>query len=350
MARLLLPLAVALLSAPATAGTMLVDFLDIGQGDAILVRHENKAVLIDSGDRGSDTIKQLRALGVDRIDLVVSTHPHADHIGRTEAILRAHPIGLYIDNGLAHTTATYRGVMTALDELQVPYEKARSGKVMRMGDHTSFTILNPGEPPLSGTRSDLNSNSVVLQLDHQGDRFLFMGDAEEPTEHRLVREGLERATVLKVAHHGSRHSTSPAFSKAVSPQVAVISVGVDNRYRHPAQSTIDRLRGLGAVVYRTDLSSNVRAISSGHGVEVLEGSIYELGDGDSLLHPPGPSTAVDAPPTPIVDEPKITPDKPSKAQLRAQRRARRRAAKQAKKNPWPMESHPLPEGGMIIPR
>jgi len=116
----LLSALLALACVPAWAGNLVVDVLDVGQGDAILVRTAEKTVLIDTGDRGADTVKQLRTLGVERLDLLVSTHPHADHIGRTEAVLRAFPVGLYLDNGLEHTTSTYAGVMAAIDELGVP--------------------------------------------------------------------------------------------------------------------------------------------------------------------------------------------------------------------------------------
>lgn len=265
-----------LLLAPAWAGSVVVDVLDVGQGDAILVRTQDKTVLIDAALKKADVVGQLRRLGVTQLDLVVTSHPHADHMGGMADVLNGFQPKLYLDNGLPHTTEAYTELMKVVEERAIPYKTAVTGTALRMGTEATFEVLFPGDKALKNTRSDLNSNSVVLLLDHGEVEFLFTGDAEEPTEQALLALGLPDVDVLKVAHHGSEHSTTPPFLRAVKPEIAVISCGIENRYGHPSADTIDRLKKAGAAVYRTDQSGQLRLISDGHTVEVLEGSITEL--------------------------------------------------------------------------
>lgn len=267
---------IALLCGRAVAGVVLVDMLDVGQGDAILVRGGGKAVLIDSGDRGGPVVGQLRQLGVKRLDLVVATHPHADHIGEMPDVLRSFEVGLYLDNGLPHTTEVYAETNAVLQQRKIPRKVAVAGTTLGMGSEATFTVRFPTGSPLTATRSDLNSNSVVLELVHGDDVLLFTGDAEEPTEAALLRAGIDDIDLLKVAHHGSAHSTTTAFLRRVRPEIALISAGADNRYHHPASETLARLRTAGTIVYRTDTSGHLRVISDGHAIEVLEGSLAEI--------------------------------------------------------------------------
>ncbi len=265
-----------LAAASALAGSLVLDVLDVGQGDAILIRTEDKAALIDAGLRKAHVVEQLQKLGVDHLDLVVATHPHADHVGGMADVLRVYKPKLYLDNGLPHTTRTYEELMALVEAEHIPYRTARQGMTLRLGGEAVFTVLFPAERPLRGTRSDLNSNSVVLRLDHGQVGVLLMGDAEEPTEDALVAAGLAPAQVLKVAHHGSAHSTHAPFLRAVQPKIALISCGADNRYGHPDPDTVKRLRRAGALVFRTDRSGQIRVLSDGSQVEVLEGDLDEL--------------------------------------------------------------------------
>ena len=254
----------------ALAGELTVDFLDVGQGDGILIRGGGKTVLIDAGIKRARVADQLRALDVTSLDLVITSHPHADHMGGMEDVVRSFPIGLYIDNGMTHTTQTYESLMRAIEELDVPYRSGRSGLELKLGDEAVINVLLPGTTLLSDTRSDLNSNSVVVTLTHGEIDFLFTGDAEMPTETLLMRQSLPSIEVLKVAHHGSSHSSSTSFLRTIHPQIAVISAGEGNRYGHPAEETLQRLDSAGAQVYRTDQSGHIRAISDGTTVELLE--------------------------------------------------------------------------------
>jgi competence protein ComEC len=132
-------------------------------------------------------------------------------------------------------------------------------------------VLWPGTLRLDGTRSDLNSNSVVLRIENGEDCMLLMGDAEEPTENAILRHNFESCDLLKVAHHGSRHSSSQRFLSAVDPSIALISVGDSNRYRHPGDSTLAKLHRMEVDVYRSDLTGHVTVVSTGKGLKVVDG-------------------------------------------------------------------------------
>jgi len=276
----------------AAAEPFVVDVLDVGQGDAILLRSAGKTVLIDAGDRDAPTVEHLRLLDVHALDLVVSTHPHADHIGRMDEVIEAFDVVRFMDNGQPHTTQTYRELMAAVDERDVQRITAVTGMTLSLGEEVQITVLNPPTTPLVGTRSDLNSNSVVLRVDHREVSFLFTGDAEEPSEQVMIRQGIDPVDVLKVAHHGSDHSTTRGFIGAVDPSIAVISCGADNRYHHPGDETVKRLEDAEIWTLRTDQSGHLRLVSDGEEVEVFEGELAEL----------GPYWPVDPPPitTPVI--------------------------------------------------
>lgn len=260
-----------LLCAPAQAGQLVMDFLDVGQGDGVLIRAGGKAVLIDAGTAKSGVAQQLERLGVDRLDLVVATHPHADHIGGMAEVMREVRVALFVDSGQAHTTETYAAMMEEVDSQGIKHLRARPGMTLNLGEEAVLHVLWPGDRLLKDTRSDLNSNSVVLWLEHGEMDALFTGDAEEPTEAALLRTGVERVELLKVAHHGSAHSSSQAFLSRTSPEIAVISCGEGNRYGHPDPGTVSRLESAGATVYRTDLLGPIRVTSDGTAMTVVEG-------------------------------------------------------------------------------
>lgn len=269
--------ALALLLAPALAGTLRVDMLDVGQGDAILITSPaGKRVLIDAGPDRDEAADQLQRIGVDHLDLAVATHPHADHIGGMQAVLERIPTGIYLDSAQAHTSATYTALMDEVEAEveagELRYQAALSGQVFNLDDGITLRVLWPQETKLRNTRSDLNSNSVVIRLDHGQSCFLFTGDAEEPTERALLRDELTAGCdVLKVAHHGSRHSTTDSFLRAVDPEIALISCGVDNRYGHPGQETVDKLRQAGVAIYRTDETGHITVQSDGSTLAVTDG-------------------------------------------------------------------------------
>ena len=283
-------------SAPAE---LKVWFLDVGQGDAALIQSPTgKVVLIDAGPRGATDVitKLLTEHGITHIDLALITHAHADHIGGFEGVLKAVSIGLALDPGVAHGTTTYRNLLTALKKAKVPVKRGERGRRIGLGSGAVLTLLGPEVPLLRGTRSDLNSNSLVAQLTFQDVSVLFMGDAEGETEARLMsHDDLKPVTVLKVAHHGSEHSTSSQWLKAVAPKVGVISCGRDNRYDHPGPALMARLKRAKVRVHRTDEQGTALFRSDGSSWSLKSASLRHVDEAAPVRAEVGAVQPVDQP-------------------------------------------------------
>jgi beta-lactamase superfamily II metal-dependent hydrolase len=249
-----------------------VDFIDVGQGDAALITSPTgKTVLVDGGPHESAATLAafLQARGVGPVDLVVLTHRHADHLGGIATVVRTFGARLFLDAPFPHPSSGYAALLDALAAAKVPVRNAERGRTIELGGGAVITLLGPPEPPISGSRSNVNANSVVLRLDYRSVSVLFAADAEAKTERWLLESGANlRATVLKVAHHGSRTSSTPRFLRAVRPQIAVISVAARNDYGHPADETLAALARLPAQICRTDLDGTVTITTDGARVEV----------------------------------------------------------------------------------
>lgn len=248
-------------------GEVSVHFIDVGQGDSILIQGPDCAVLIDAGDRGlGETVVQyLRDQGVSRLDLVIATHAHADHIGGLAEVLTEFPVEEIMDPGAVHTSRTFEDYLDIVEDKGIAFTEARAGLHRDLGSGLGLEILHP-QDPLSG---DLNNTSVVALLSYGKTSFLFTGDAEAPAEAEILERGYSgRADVLKVGHHGSGTSSSADFLKAVRPRVAVISLGDGNSYRHPHDEAMDRLDSIGAEIYQTDLHGSIIVTSDGSRIVV----------------------------------------------------------------------------------
>lgn len=236
-------------------------FLDVGQGDAALfVSPSGKVVLVDAGPAGSDDVIRgaMAAAGVEAIDLVVLTHAHVDHIGGLRGLLSDIPVRRVLDSGFDHPTRAYSRLLEALQSRKVPIDTARRGQVIDLGGGVEMRVLGPREPLLAGTRSDPNANSIIARLVHGDVAVMLTGDAEAPTETRLLQDGgVLQSTVLKVAHHGSEHATSMRFLGAVQPKAGVVSCGHDNKYGHPREALLGRLKARRVPLYRTDLDGTI---------------------------------------------------------------------------------------------
>jgi competence protein ComEC len=242
-----------------------VYFLDVGQGDAIFIRApDGRQILVDGGPSPTALLSELGDLLPfwDRdLDLVVLTHPDADHVTGLIPLLDRYRVARVLDvpqSDKAPDAAPWR---ERLAQLGVPRDYARRGMRLPVGELT-LTVLNPSASPLTGTASDDNNNSVVLRLDYGQTSLLLTGDAEKEAEAAMIAAGLPlRADVLKVGHHGSNGSSSAPFVGAVAPRLAVIQVGKDNPFGHPHPDVLKRLSSV--PVYRTDTNGRIEAISDG---------------------------------------------------------------------------------------
>ena len=271
--RLLLRLSIALgcFAIPACAkaqpSQLSVTFFDVGQGDAaLLVSPTGKRVLIDGGppESAHRLLAELRRQAIDRLDLIILTHPHLDHLGGLAQVVDAMPVGTFLDSGFSHPSPAYTHLLETLARRHVTVRQASAGRAIDLGGGATLTLLGPPQPFLSGTRSDANANSVVARLAFRKATALFVGDIEPETEHWLLAHSATlTADVLKVAHHGGHYSSTSEFLQAVKPRIAVISVGARNDYGHPTPQAIARLTAIGAAVYRTDRDGTVTLSTDG---------------------------------------------------------------------------------------
>jgi competence protein ComEC len=248
------------------SGRLSVTFLDVGQGDAILIEGpQGQRVLVDGGP-GSQPITQAlsRNLPFDsrRIDLMVLTHPQADHMAGLLTVLDRYRVGAVIDNPMPGGTVLYDEWEAALRESGVPVTMADRGQTVDLGDGAVLQVLAPdqGDPLLAAEQ--INTASTVVRVSMGETSFLLTGDLDEQGEDALIRSGSDlQSTVLKVGHHGSNTSSSPEFLARVQPSIDVIEVGASNHFGHPTQAVLDRLSG--DAVYRTDEDGDVTVSTDG---------------------------------------------------------------------------------------
>lgn len=246
---------------PEAEGELKVHFLDVGQGDSILITTGSDAMLIDVSDRdsGSVVVNYLKKQGVERLKYLILTHPHADHIGGAAEVINAFEIEKIIMPKAEHTTKTFENLLVTIRSKGMKITTPVPGDEYELGS-SRFKILAPN----SSNYESLNDYSVVIRLTFGNTAFLFTGDAESTSESQILSKNFEvKSDVLKVGHHGSASSTSERFLKSVSPKYAVISVGKGNSYGHPTQEVLERLNSYGVKVYRTDEVGTIVATSDG---------------------------------------------------------------------------------------
>jgi beta-lactamase superfamily II metal-dependent hydrolase len=293
----------------ASGGELQIHVLDVGpiEGDAILIiSPAGKSVLIDAGDKakGKVVLDALTRYKVDHLDYFIATHPHPDHIGGAAEVLKGAKVGTVVDNGVDLSTpapapspsksagkgkaakppppatvpASKKGKAPtsffgdyedALKQNGAQHETAQLGKKYDLGGGAILTVLGPTEPfftkeQMKAGGNETNANSIVLRLDYGEFSMLLMGDAEAQSEERMLRKDIDlKARLLKVGHHGSKYATSEDFVRRVHPEAAIISDGAWNRYGHPEQGVLDRLKAAEVKVYRTDLQGEVTITTTG---------------------------------------------------------------------------------------
>ena len=240
--------------------TLRVNYIDVGQGDSIFIQLPNKeTMLIDAGEayEVDNVINYLNNLGIKKIDYVVGTHPHTDHIGGLEEVINTFDVGAIYMPKVSSNSKTFEDLLTTISNKGLKVKTAKSGVVVLSEDNLKLEFIAPN----SDNYSNLNNYSAVLKLTYLDNTFLFMGDAETLSEDEITSD--VDADVIKVGHHGSDSSSSVEFVKKVSPEYAIIMVGEGNSYNHPYQSIIDRYESVGAKVLRTDLDGNIICDSDG---------------------------------------------------------------------------------------
>ncbi|MCM1330014.1 MAG: MBL fold metallo-hydrolase [Ruminococcus sp.] len=248
-----------------------IHFIDVGQGDCSLIMWEGAAMLIDCGEReqAETVLKYLKKQGVKKLDYIVATHPHSDHIGGMGDIISAveveKVIAPRVTDDMTPTTKTYERFLKALSDKALRLTAAKPGTTYTLGTSAEgktppkFEIIAPVDD-----YDDLNNYSVVIRLTYGGTSYLFTGDAEKQAESDILKSGAElNSDVLKVGHHGSSTSTSEDFYNEVSPKICIIQCGSDNSYGHPHKETMETIENSGAKVYRNDTDGTVIVYSDG---------------------------------------------------------------------------------------
>lgn len=254
-----------------------VHFIDVGQGESILIDAQGQHLLIDAGDRdhGSIVVRYLKDQGVESLKYVIATHPHEDHIGGMQAVFQAFPVENVILPNVAHNSRTFEQFLDSIRSRKIHPIKAEKGVEFDLGE-AHILLLGP-----SVIVSDsLNNNSVVSKITFGKTSFLFTGDAEREEEATLKNFDLH-ADVLNVGHHGSKTSTGSVFLRAVNPTYAVISCGPGNSYGYPHQGVLRRLSALNVDIYRTDLCGTIVARSDGKKVQFSALPVNDEGLGSS---------------------------------------------------------------------
>ena len=253
---------------------LVVHFIDVGQGDGALIQTPNgKSILVDSGPPPATNrlLRYLSDLELHQIDLMITSHPHLDHFGGSVAVMRELTVGAILDSGYVHETPEYAEYLKQIEADKIPVKIARRGRKVTVDEGVLLEVLGPEEPLIHGSRSDANANSVIFRLTYKDVSFLFVGDAEEDTEQRLLRgeRSKLKTTVLKVAHHGSAYASSDDFIRAARPRLAVASYSKNNVYGHPAPPTVERFGRAGVHLLGTARDGNIVMITDGTKIQVF---------------------------------------------------------------------------------
>lgn len=246
-----------------TEDKMKVNYIDVGQGDSILVQVNNKNLLIDAGPKSSkgQLIDYLDKLNIKKLDYVIATHPHEDHIGGMSYIIDKYEVGSFYAPKVEHTTKTFERMIDSLKGKNLNINVIKEGTdSIDLGLNTKVEVFSSGKD----TYNNLNNYSPIIRIEFNNNSFLLTGDAEKEVEKEVLEKGYNlKSDVLKFGHHGSSTSTTEEFFNAVNPSIGVIQLGKDNDYGHPHKETLELIKKSELTVYRTDKDSNIVLVSDG---------------------------------------------------------------------------------------
>lgn len=238
-------------------------FIDVEQGDStLLISPDNKIMLIDAGDNshGKKVVDYLNRLNIKKIDILIGTHPDADHIGGLDYVIKHFDIGLFCMPDKAHTTDTFKDVLLAAKNKNLKIHKAKSGVNFTLGKSIKCSVLSPNK-----SYSENNLCSLVIKSTYKNKSFLFTGDAEFENEQDMIKSNYNiESNILKLGHHGSSSSTSENFLLKVKPDIAVISCKHNNKYHHPSEKTLTLLKKYNIPLYRTDTQGDIVLFCDGY--------------------------------------------------------------------------------------
>lgn len=242
-----------------------VHYLDVGQGDSIFIElPNNETMLIDAAEsyQSENIINYLKNLNYQKIDYVIGTHPHTDHIGGLKDIINTFEIGKIYMPKVVSTTKTYESLLMAIKDKNLKINTAKAGTTIIDTDTLKINILAPN----NSTHTELNNYSAVSKITYGTTKFLFMGDAEKLSENE-IKENVT-ADVIKIGHHGSNTSSSIDFIKKVNAKYGIISVGLNNKYNLPKEETITNWENSGTKIYLTSINGTITTISDGTNIKI----------------------------------------------------------------------------------
>ncbi|WP_010095393.1 MBL fold metallo-hydrolase [Ornithinibacillus scapharcae] len=234
-----------------------VHYIDVGQADATLLEYGENSILFDAGDwRGNEVVNYLKSVGISKLDLVIGSHPDADHIGQLADVMNTFKVEEVWLSGNASTSQTFQRGLEAVLDSGANYHEPRTGEEFEIGP-MGLKVLYPQS--ITGAS---NEESISVLFTYGEVTFLFTGDAGREAEKRMIRSGVD-ADILQLGHHGSTTSSDPAFIKAVSPEIAIYSAGADNSYGHPHQEIVSLIKNSGIKLYGTDVHGTIVVSTNG---------------------------------------------------------------------------------------
>lgn len=255
------------------SGNLTIRMLNVGQGDAILIQTAEQTVLIDTSDLDEQEKlrNELKKAGVKKIDKLILTHPHADHIGGAEGVvLKDYEVGAVYDDGMPSNSKIYTRYMKLLKQKNIAHQGLKAGDTLDFGNGVTFKVFAPSAELVEkgtnkGYKHDPNNESVVGRLTFGAFSMMFTGDAEADEEKGIVANYSSelKSNILKAGHHGSKTSSSAAFLRAVKPEAALISCGIGNDYGHPHKETMKKFQAMKLQIFETDKNGTITVTSDG---------------------------------------------------------------------------------------